>query len=297
MKEAIVFRNHICVVFELLSINLFEFQKLADYAPLSIGLIRRFSIQILYALNFLKQQKIIHCDLKPENILLKSKQKSGIKVIDLGSASFINSKVYTYIQSRFYRAPEIILGVPYTYSIDMWSLGCILAELISGYPLFPGEDEKDQIALMMEVLDIPPKSVLDKGSRSHLFFEENGTPIITPNSEGKRRYPNTKCLEEVLENNDQLFLCFIRKCLHWDSEKRITPEQALRDEWILDGLPPHILINHQQLHNIPDSALPKGVRRKLERFRMRKNKEDKKSCAKSLSIKSHSTDKEHSLSK
>jgi dual specificity tyrosine-phosphorylation-regulated kinase 2/3/4 len=55
--------------------------------------------------------------------MLKSKYKSGIKVIDLGSACFIDSKVYTYIQSRFYRAPEIILGVPYTFGIDMWSLG------------------------------------------------------------------------------------------------------------------------------------------------------------------------------
>lgn len=215
--------------------------------------------------------------MKPENILLKSEQKSGIKVIDLGSACFIDSKIYTYIQSRFYRAPEIILGVPYSYAIDMWSLGCILAELISGYPLFPGEDEKDQIAYIMEVLDVPPKSVLAKGARSHLFFEEDGTPIITPNSEGQRRYPNTKTLPEVLENNDPLFISFIKKCLHWDPEKRITPEQALRDEWILDGLPPQILINHQRLHNIPNSSLPHNVKRKLDRYLSRKSKEDKKS--------------------
>lgn len=121
--------------------------------------------------------------------MLKNKYKSGIKVIDLGSACFINTKVYTYIQSRFYRAPEIILGVPYTYAIDMWSLGCILAELYTGLPIFQGEDEKDQIGYIMEILDVPPISFLAQGARSHLFFEKDGTPIITPNSKGKRRYP------------------------------------------------------------------------------------------------------------
>lgn len=121
--------------------------------------------------------------------MLKSKYKSGIKVIDLGSACFIDSKVYTYIQSRFYRAPEIILGVPYTFGIDMWSLGCILAELYTGTPLFHGEDEKDQIGFIMEILDVPPISFLMKGARSHLFFERDGTPIIKPNTKGKRRFP------------------------------------------------------------------------------------------------------------
>jgi dual specificity tyrosine-phosphorylation-regulated kinase 2/3/4 len=85
----------------------------------------------------------VHCDLKPENILLKQPNKSGIKVIDYGSSCFTNSRIYTYIQSRFYRAPEIILGIPYTMAIDMWSFGCIIAELYTGYPIFPGENETD----------------------------------------------------------------------------------------------------------------------------------------------------------
>jgi dual specificity tyrosine-phosphorylation-regulated kinase 2/3/4 len=211
MKDSVMFRNHLCVGFELLNINLYEFIKLTDFEGLSVGLIRRFAIQILYALNFFKQEKVIHCDLKPENILLKNKYKSGIKVIDLGSACFINTKVYTYIQSRFYRAPEIILGVPYTYAIDMWSLGCILAELYTGLPIFQGEDEKDQIGYIMEILDVPPISLLAKGARSHLFFEKDGTPIITPNSHGKRRYPCTKDIQQVMECDDSLFMNFITR--------------------------------------------------------------------------------------
>lgn len=60
--------------------------------------------------------------------------------------------MYTYVQSRFYRSPEVILGHPYAMAVDMWSLGCIIAELYTGYPLFPGEDEADQLACIMEVI-------------------------------------------------------------------------------------------------------------------------------------------------
>jgi dual specificity tyrosine-phosphorylation-regulated kinase 2/3/4 len=74
-------------------------------------------------LRLTERLNIIHCDLKPENVLLKQQNKSGIKVIDFGSACFEDEKLYTYIQSRFYRAPEIMLGISYTPTIDMWSLG------------------------------------------------------------------------------------------------------------------------------------------------------------------------------
>ena len=80
--------------------------------------------------------------------------------------------VYTYIQSRFYRSPEVILGLPYSMPIDMWSFGCILAELYTGYPLFPGEDEVEQLACIMEVMGLPPSRVLEASSRRRLFFGE-----------------------------------------------------------------------------------------------------------------------------
>jgi len=88
--------------------------------------------------------------------LLKYREKSAIKVIDFGTGTFENSIYYTYIQSRFYRAPEIILGNSYTCAIDMWSYGCILAEIYCGYPIFAGEDEAEQLSIIMEYLGIPP---------------------------------------------------------------------------------------------------------------------------------------------
>lgn len=78
--------------------------------------------------------------------------------------------MYTYIQSRFYRAPEVILGISYGTPIDMWSFGCILAELYTGYPLFPGENEVHQLACIQEVLGLPPPEILNLATRKNYFY-------------------------------------------------------------------------------------------------------------------------------
>lgn len=78
--------------------------------------------------------------------------------------------VYTYIQSRFYRSPEVILGMNYHMAIDMWSLGCIMAELYTGFPIFPGENEQEQLSCIMEVLGVPEKEFINRSSRKRLFF-------------------------------------------------------------------------------------------------------------------------------
>ena len=124
------------------------------------------------------ENNIVHCDLKPENILLRKINKSGIKIIDFGSGCFENEKIYTYIQSRFYRAPEIVLGIPYNSAIDMWSFGCIVFECLVGVPIFAGENENDQMASIMEVVGIPPRSLIDKATRRKVFFDDDYQPIM-----------------------------------------------------------------------------------------------------------------------
>ncbi|XP_044573637.1 putative dual specificity tyrosine-phosphorylation-regulated kinase 3 homolog isoform X4 [Drosophila ananassae] len=138
MFDYFTFRNHTCITFELLSINLYELIKKNGFKGFSLQLVRKFAHSLLQCLDALYKNDIIHCDMKPENVLLKQQGRSGIKVIDFGSSCFENQRIYTYIQSRFYRAPEVILGAKYGRAIDMWSLGCILAELLSGHALFPG---------------------------------------------------------------------------------------------------------------------------------------------------------------
>lgn len=88
--------------------------------------------QCLEALLYLHDLRIIHCDLKPENILIKSYRRCEVKIIDLGSSCFQADNLSLYVQSRSYRAPEVMLGLPYDEKIDLWSVGCILAELFSG---------------------------------------------------------------------------------------------------------------------------------------------------------------------
>lgn len=170
MKDTFVYRNHLCIAFELLSVNLYELVKQNQFRGLSTNLVRVFVEQILDALCVLSQAKIIHCDLKPENILLKNLESPSIKIIDFGSACHENQTVYTYIQSRFYRSPEVLLSLPYTSSIDMWSVGCIAAELFLGLPLFPGSSEYNQICRIVEMLGNPPAYMLDKGKSVAQFF-------------------------------------------------------------------------------------------------------------------------------
>lgn len=143
--------------------------------------------------------------------------------------------MYTYIQSRFYRSPEVILGMNYAMAIDMWSLGCILAEMYTGYPIFPGENEHEQLACIMEVLGVPDHYIIQKASRRKLFFDATGAPRPFVNAKGKRRRPGTKSLASVLKCNDDLFVDFIAKCLTWDPDKRLKPQPAMRHPWILAG--------------------------------------------------------------
>ncbi|KAJ4462531.1 putative Dual specificity tyrosine-phosphorylation-regulated kinase 4 [Paratrimastix pyriformis] len=236
MEEYFYFRNHLCISFELLSINLYEFMKNSNFTSMSLSLIRRFAVQLLNSLRYLHRHHIIHCDLKPENILLKHPLKSGIKVIDFGSSCFESERIYTYIQSRFYRSPEVILGLPYDVAIDMWSFGCILAELYTGYPLFPGENEVEQLACIMEVLGLPPRRLVESSTRRKYFFDSQGHPRIVANSRGKKRKPGAKDLPSVLRCPDPLFIHFLEGCLRWDPRERFTPEDALQHEWILEGI-------------------------------------------------------------
>ncbi|CAG2117532.1 unnamed protein product, partial [Medioppia subpectinata] len=107
MLDYFYFRNHLCITFELLGVNLYELIKKNNYQGFSVNLIRKFANSLVQCLKLLYKENIIHCDLKPENILLKQKGSSSIKVIDFGSSCFAHQRVYTYIQSRFYRSPEV----------------------------------------------------------------------------------------------------------------------------------------------------------------------------------------------
>ncbi|KAI0312747.1 kinase-like domain-containing protein [Amylostereum chailletii] len=197
LRDSFIHRSHLCLVFELLSSNLYELIKQNQFQGLSTQLVKVFTAQLLDALTVLKEARLIHCDLKPENILLKSLQSPQIKVIDFGSACHERQTVYTYIQSRFYRSPEVLLGLPYTAAIDMWSLGCIAVELFLGLPLFPGTSEYNQITRIVEMLGYPPSYMMEMGKQTGQFFDSY------PDMYGRKKY-RLKSLEQYSrEHNTQ----------------------------------------------------------------------------------------------
>lgn len=124
-------------------------------------------------------------------------------------------------------------------AIDMWSVGCILAELYTGYPLFPGENEQEQLACIMEIFGPPEKYLVEKSARKKLFFDSNGKPKPVVSTKGKRRRPSTKTLAQALNCGDEAFVDFITKCMRWSPDARMTPEEALQHPFI-DAVVPRV---------------------------------------------------------
>ncbi|KAK0057551.1 dual specificity tyrosine-phosphorylation-regulated kinase 1B-like isoform X1 [Biomphalaria pfeifferi] len=239
LKRNFMFRNHLCLVFELLSYNLYDLLRNTNFRGVSLNLTRKFAQQLCTALLFLAtpELNIIHCDLKPENILLCNPKRSAIKII------------YQYIQSRFYRSPEVLLGIPYDLAIDMWSLGCILVEMHTGEPLFAGSNEFDQMMKIVEVLGMPPKHLLDQAQKTRKYFEQlpDGSYVPRKSKDNKKyKPPHSRKLHEIIGAEmggpggrrsgevghgvaDYLkFKDLILRMLEFDPKTRITPYYALQ---------------------------------------------------------------------
>ncbi|KAG8550812.1 hypothetical protein GDO81_019607, partial [Engystomops pustulosus] len=266
--------DHFCLVFELLQQNLYEYQREIGFDPIPLRHIRTITAQVLEALSKLKELSIIHSDLKPENIVLVDhlQYPFRVKVIDFGSASILSEVKHVrepYIQSRFYRAPEILLGLPFSEKLDMWSLGCIIAELHFGSPLYPGNNEYDQIRYICDTLGMPDNYLLNAARKALWFFQYkvDAQRQIQWSMKAEGEHQNVKTIERrkyVLRSLEQIELMYrTRTCypqtevlaehsdlknmvelmkmmLTWDSNKRISPDTALKH--------PFISLQHMKTH-------------------------------------------------
>ena len=172
LLDAFVHAGHLCLVFELLSLNLYELVRRNRFRGLSANLLRVLTAQVLAALRVCEQLGVVHCDVKPENVLLRSLDSGDVKLIDFGSACLASRPPYSYVQSRFYRAPEVLLGAGYGPPIDVWSLGCVAAELFLGLPLFPGASEYDQLRRIVEMVGPLPDEMVEKGASGRKHFRK-----------------------------------------------------------------------------------------------------------------------------
>ncbi|XP_064168472.1 homeodomain-interacting protein kinase 3-like isoform X1 [Anguilla rostrata] len=263
--ECFQHKSHTCLVFEMLEQNLYDFLKQNKFSPLPLRVIRPVLQQVATALRKLKGLGLIHADLKPENIMLvdPARQPYRVKVIDFGSASHVSKAVCsTYLQSRYYRAPEIILGLAFCEAIDMWSLGCVIAELFLGWPLYPGALEYDQIRYISQTQGLPGEQLLNVGTKTSRFFcRESDSPYAAwrlktteeheaetgMKSKEARKYIFS-CLDDVahvnlvmnLEGSDLLaekadrreFVSLLKTMLLIDAEKRIAPAEALNHPFL-----------------------------------------------------------------
>jgi len=252
LLDHFLFRGHQCLTFEMLSYNLYDLLRHTNFKGVSLNLVRKFGKQILKALCFLQlpDVAIIHCDLKPENILLRHPKRSAIKLIDFGSSCRDGQTVYSYIQSRFYRSPEVLLGCRYDMAIDVWSLGCMLVELHTGEPLFAGQDEADQLATIEQLLGAPPARMVQAGTKGLKHFRRSDDGAAYELRQPPKR--PARALADVLgaqssgpdgrrkgEPNhapaDYLkCLDLLTRMLRYESAERISPLEALHHPFFHD---------------------------------------------------------------
>ena len=245
------YKEHLIIVTELLNDNLYDFydyllkNKIEEY--FSMPRIQAIAKQVLTSLKYIHSLHLIHCDLKPENILLKCISKAEVKIIDFGSSNFIYDATSSYIQSRSYRAPEVIMGCNYDYKIDIWSLGCILAELYSKTVLFMSDSVHSLLARVIGIIGPIPEWMFEKGTtvngmfcKEKLLFMEadavNDTNAnISTTSVGKKKMhvivPKRTLLKNRLHCEDQNFIDFLRYLLKIDPNERPTAEEALNHPW------------------------------------------------------------------
>lgn len=261
-------KEHLFIVTELLKDNLYEFYKYnreqEEKLYFTLGRLQRVTKQILVALDYLHDLHLIHCDLKPENILIKSYSRCEVKVIDLGSSCFIHDHLSSYVQSRSYRAPEVILGCKYDYKVDIWSLGCIVAELYTGYVLFQNESVVGLLARVLGIIGPIPEHMVKEGKLVSNFFtkegilfqEAGGVDMHSQNvSESTKRRHRKKMEKEGAKYNllipkktnlkarlnnveDPLFVDFLRGLLQIDPEKRLSAKEALNHPWLTEAVYP-----------------------------------------------------------
>ncbi|XP_052743747.1 serine/threonine-protein kinase PRP4 homolog [Bicyclus anynana] len=249
-------KGHLCLVFEALHMDLrCVLKKYGKNHGINVKALTSYSRQLLLALRLLKKIGIIHADIKPDNILVNEK-KNTLKLCDFGSAMKINDNEPTpYLVSRFYRAPEIILGIPYKHSVDVWSTACTIYEMATGRILFTGSSNNRMLKSFMDLKGRIPSRILRKGKFKDQHFNYNNNFLLHKTDEltgrekvievaniipsrdmGKelrKSFKNANINEEKIITNLKDLL---EKMLALDENQRLTPTDCLKHPFIFESL-------------------------------------------------------------
>ncbi|XP_031091690.1 serine/threonine-protein kinase AFC2 [Ipomoea triloba] len=253
------YRNHVCIVFEKLGPSLYDFLRKNNYRSFPIDLVREIGRQLLECVAFMHDLHLIHTDLKPENILLVSPdyvkvpdykcssrslkdtyykrvpKSSAIKVIDFGSTTYDRENQTYIVSTRHYRAPEVILGLGWTYPCDIWSVGCILVELCSGEALFQTHENLEHLAMMERVLGPMPLHMLKRVDRHAEKYLRKGMldwPEGAASRESIRTVLKLPRLQNlVMQHVDHSagdLINLLQGLLRYDPSERLTAREALQ---------------------------------------------------------------------
>ena len=233
--------THVCMVFEVLGINLLKLIRIHGLIPPQV--VKMITRQILLGLDLLHRQcGIIHTDLKPENILLKGSdnpiENIQVKIADLGNACWIEKHFTDDIQTRQYRSPEVILGLSYDTSTDIWSLACLTYELLTGDYLFQPHHGKrytkdeDHMALMIEMLGPIPRHLTSSTPNGRDLFNRRGELRNIRNIRLTSLSRELVCrhgwpAEEAYQVEE-----FLMPMLCYSPKRRATAEELLRHRWL-----------------------------------------------------------------
>jgi serine/threonine-protein kinase PRP4 len=245
-------KGHLCMVFENLSINLREvLKKFGRDVGINLRAVRAYAQQMFLGLSLMRKCNILHADLKPDNILVND-SRNLLKICDLGSASdATDNEITPYLVSRFYRAPEIILGMPYDFAIDVWSVGCTLYELFTGKILFTGRTNNQMLRSIMDCRGKFTTKMLRRAQFASLHFDEmanfrsveqdklTGKDTVKTLSFAKpsrdlrtRLLGASKGMDDAEVRELGLFVDLLERCLALNPEKRCTPVEALKHPFI-----------------------------------------------------------------
>ena len=249
------YREHVFMVFESLAMNLREvIKKFGRNVGINIKAVQAYATQLFIALRHLKNCGVVHADIKPDNVLV-NESHNVLKLCDFGSAMFDGDNELTpYLVSRFYRAPEVILGLPYSHPMDLWSVGCCLYELFTGNISFPGRSNNHMLKLMLELKGPVPKKLL----RRALFKDNHYDPMgvfsvveedpVTKKSIRRlvRDAKPTKDLSKIFTRDSDMsdgerkkalqLADLLNQIFNIDPEKRITVLDALQHPFIVEKI-------------------------------------------------------------
>jgi serine/threonine-protein kinase PRP4 len=238
-----------------MSMNIREvLRRYGKNVGLHIKAVRSYSQQLLLALKLMKRCGVLHADIKPDNILV-NESKLLLKLCDFGSASFIeNNEITPYLVSRFYRAPEIIIGCKYDYGIDTWSVGATIFELYTGKILFPGKTNNEMLKLMMDLKGKMSNKMARKGmfredhfdtSFNFLYWQVDKVTqkdkfkvlsTIQPSRDLLSELVGTQSLDDANLRKVHQLKDFLDKLFILDPTKRLTINQALQHPFITEKI-------------------------------------------------------------